>query len=249
MVELYTQLEEIILEPDATRKCERVAELRGYWEQGQVERDATGAVAAIDDPGRPVCPELVDPRDLPRRSVATAEGRIIMLHAFAHIEFTAINIALDAAYRFRELPDDYTGDWLRVASDEARHFGLLRDSLRRRGSDYGACPAHGGLWDMVCKTRHDALHRMALVPRVMEARGLDVTPAMIERFGQADDADAVAILEIIYRDEIEHVRIGDRWFRYLCGARGLDARQERPLHEELPYFTVGRRQARPETGG
>lgn len=146
-----------------------------------------------------------------------------MLHAVAHIEFNAINIALDAVYRFRAMPSRFIGDWLLVASEEARHFRLLANELERRGSYYGACDAHGGLWDMVCKTRLDVLHRMAMVPRVMEARGLDVTPAMIEKFSQFDDASAASILEIIYAEEIGHVRIGNYWFAALCQERGLDA--------------------------
>ena len=222
MPDLYSQLETALLEPDPRRKCEQAAELLSSWRAGRLERINTGTILDIDDPGRPERPELVDPRALQRRSVATDTGRLHLLHAIAHIEFNAINIALDAAYRFREMPDQFVDDWLLVASEEAQHFQLLRDTLCQRGSDYGAYPAHSGLWDMVCKTRHDPLHRIALVPRVMEARGLDVTPAMIEKFRQFDDADAVAILERIYRDEIGHVRIGNHWFAALCKARELE---------------------------
>jgi uncharacterized ferritin-like protein (DUF455 family) len=150
-------------------------------------------------------------------------GRICLLHAFAHIEFNAINIALDAAYRFREMPRQFVSDWLLVASEEARHFQLLSQELGRRGSYYGAHRAHRGLWDMVCKTRANVLHRMALVPRVMEARGLDVTPAMIAKFEQIDDQVAVEILQTIYRDEVGHVRIGNHWYQQLCAQQELDA--------------------------
>ena len=134
-----------------------------------------------------------------------------------------LGIALDAVYRFRDMPGRYIRDWLQVASEEACHFQLLEDTLLERGSYYGACPAHRGLWDMVCRTRHDVLHRMALVPRVMEARGLDVTPSMIDRFKQVGDSAAVAILERIYRDEIGHVRIGNYWYQTVCESRDLDA--------------------------
>jgi len=224
MPEVYRQLEAAILEPDPQRKCAMTRRLRQDWEQGRLLCDIDAPLLAIDDPGRPPAPALVEPRRLPRRSFASATGRIRLLHAFAHIEFNAINIALDAAYRFRDLPGPYIGDWLRVAAEEAEHFTMLAEELRHRGSYYGACDAHGGLWDMVCRTRHDSLHRMALVPRVMEARGLDVTPGMIARFRQFGDATAAGILEIIYRDEIGHVRIGNDWYRRLCDQRGFDPR-------------------------
>jgi len=204
------------------RKCEAVRSLFDDWRQGGLARDVDYQLLPVDDPGRPEKPVLVDPRQLARRSTATEEGRIHLLHAFAHIEFCAINIALDAVYRFRQMPDQYVSDWLLVASEEAKHFQLLNDSLRQRGSYYGSCEAHSGLWDMVCKTRHDVLHRMALVPRVMEARGLDVTPAMIKRFNQVADTEAVDILKVIYADEVGHVRIGNHWYRQLCEQRQFE---------------------------
>lgn len=223
MAKLFQQVEAAILESVPELKCDRAEALYLGWQRGELSVDARTPILPIDDPGRPDAPLLVDPRKLERRSVATDCGRIRLLHAFAHIEFNAINIALDAVYRFRELPPQYVSDWLLVAREEARHFQLLEEALRARGSYYGAHPAHAGLWDMVCKTRHDALHRMALVPRVMEARGLDVTPLMIDKFTQQGDLAAVAILERIYRDEIGHVRIGNRWYRELCSQRGVDA--------------------------
>jgi uncharacterized ferritin-like protein (DUF455 family) len=195
------------------------------WRQGELDYDPRSIILSVDDPGRPQKPELVDPRKLERRGVATEAGRVRMLHAFAHIEFNAINIALDAVYRFRQMPRQFVGDWLLVASEEARHFQLLEQELRQRGSYYGAYRAHRGLWDMVCQTRDNVLHRMALVPRVMEARGLDVTPGMIAKFGQFGDQAAVDILEIIYRDEVGHVRIGNHWYYSLCKQQDLDARE------------------------
>ncbi len=222
MAELYSALEAAILCPDPARKCALVRSIHAAWRGGELGLDPAARILAIDDPGRPAQPELVDPRRLERRSSATPAGRIRLLHAFAHIEFNAINIALDAAYRFRELPRRFIDDWLAVARDEAHHFGLLADELDRRGSRYGACSAHAGLWDMVCRTRGSALERMALVPRVMEARGLDVTPGMIAKFRQAGDDAAAGILEIIYRDEIGHVRVGDRWYRHCCIERRID---------------------------
>jgi uncharacterized ferritin-like protein (DUF455 family) len=223
MPELYQQIEAAILTSDADRKCALTTQLHHDWEQGLPGCNAASVILPIDDPGRPREPELVDPRKLERRSVATELGRIRLLHAFAHIEFNAINIALDAAYRFRGMPQQFVSDWLLVASEEARHFQLLERELRRRGSYYGAHRAHRGLWDMVCQTRNDVLHRMALVPRVMEARGLDVTPGMIAKFEQVGDQAAVEILEIIYRDEVGHVRIGNHWYHQLCEQQELDA--------------------------
>lgn len=222
MPELFALVEQAILETVPRRKCDLTEAIACEWRGGTIDLDPDSPVLPIDDPGRPVRPQLVDPRDLERRSVATEAGRIRLLHAFAHIEFNAINIALDAVYRFRGMPSRYVSDWLLVASEEARHFSLLADELEARGSYYGAHSAHAGLWEMVCKTRHDRLHRMALVPRVMEARGLDVTPSMIARFEQVGDRAAVEILRIIYRDEIGHVRIGNDWYLRLCAERGVD---------------------------
>lgn len=222
MPELYRRAEAAILERDARAKCEQTRRLLQDWRQGGLARDAVSPILPIDDPGRPALPQLVDPRNLPRRSFSSEEGRLRLLHAFAHIEFNAVNIALDAVYRFREVPERYIGDWLGVATEEAEHYTMLETELRRRGSFYGALSAHGGLWDMVCKTRDNLLHRIALVPRVMEARGLDVTPGMVERFRQFGDPAAAEILEVIYRDEIGHVRIGNYWYRELCRQQGLE---------------------------
>ncbi|MCP4983179.1 MAG: ferritin-like domain-containing protein [Gammaproteobacteria bacterium] len=223
MPELFQLIEAVILEPDVNTKCESVTQLQLAWSRGKLNRDVDCEILPFDDPGRPPEPVLVDPRQLKRRSISSVEGRNCLLHAFAHIEFNAINIALDAAYRFRDMPDQFVSDWLLIASEEVRHFGLLESELRRRGSRYGAYQAHRGLWDMVCKTRHNLLHRMGLVPRVMEARGLDVTPAIIEKFKQVQDQPVVNILEEIYRDEIGHVRIGNYWYRWLCEQQGVDA--------------------------
>ena len=223
MAELFKQIEAALLTRDADHKCVLTAQLHHDWQQDMLDYQPGSEILPIDDPGRPESPNLVDPRNLKQRSIATESGRNCLLHAFAHIEFCAINIALDAAYRFREMPLKFVSDWLVVARDEARHFQLLSKELKRRGSFYGQFPAHRGLWDMVCKTRDNTLHRMALVPRVMEARGLDVTPSMIEKFGSVGDQHAVDILQIIYRDEIEHVRIGNYWFQQLCANQQLDA--------------------------
>ncbi|MDP1739925.1 MAG: ferritin-like domain-containing protein [Polaromonas sp.] len=176
-------------------------------------------------PGCPARPELRLHLDVPKRSPFTAQGLAALLHAVTHIEFNAINLALDAAWRFDGMPPAYYLDWLRVASEEALHFSLLRTQLQAMGYDYGDFPAHTGLWDMTHKTADDVLARMALVPRTLEARGLDATPAMqtkLRKVGTPDALAAIGILDIILRDEIGHVAIGNHWYRHLCSERGLD---------------------------
>lgn len=221
---LYLHLYRAIMENDPQQKCLLTDRLATQWQQQSLVRDKDISVEAIDIPGRPQYPELVHPREVPRRTLSSVLGQKVMLHSFAHIEFNAINLALDAAYRFRDLPDEYISDWLKVAKEEAKHFSLLSEYLQELGSFYGEYKAHNGLWDMVCKTRHDVLHRMALVPRVMEARGLDVTPGMMNKFKQQGNQRAVDILQIIYQDEIGHVSIGNRWYHYCCEQRELNAR-------------------------
>ena len=178
----------------------------------------------ITMPGRPSRPGLVHPRDLPRRGFGSGEGRAAFIHAVAHIEFNAIDLAWDAVYRFRGLPAQYYADWVAVANDEARHFTLLRARLRELGHDYGDFDAHNGLWEMAEKTAHDGLARMALVPRVLEARGLDVTPAMIVKLREFGDEATARILELILCEEIAHVAAGSRWFRWHCEQRGVEPR-------------------------
>ena len=173
-------------------------------------------------PGRPPRPMLVPPKAVPTRSPFTLEGRAALLHSIAHIEFNAINLALDAAWRFAGMPDAFYRDWLRVASEEALHFSLLREHLQSLGFDYGDFDAHDGLWLMTQRTAHDVTARMALVPRTLEARGLDATPPLQKKFGLAGDARAVEILGIILRDEVGHVAIGNHWYRWLCERDGHD---------------------------
>lgn len=167
-------------------------------------------------PGRPARPTLVHPRELPRRGPGTPAGRAALLHAIAHIELNAIDLALDAAWRFADLPADWYLDWASVAAEEALHFGLLADELARRGHAYGDFDAHDGLWEMAMRTRGDALARTALVPRLMEARGLDVTPQIQRRLADAGDSVGVGILQRILDDEVGHVAIGNHWYRLLC---------------------------------
>lgn len=211
-----------LVESDVDEKTRLSFLTSRLWEEGLtlVNNDE---VFRYLKPGRPARPELVNPDNLANRGTGTRQGRIAMMHAIAHIEFNAINLAWDAIYRFRDLPVEYYSDWVKVANDETRHFLLVRNYLNERGYDYGDFEAHDGLWHMAERTSHDPLVRMALVPRVLEARGLDVTPQIIEKFQQAKDLDAASILETIYTEEIDHVKTGSRWFSFLCKERRLSA--------------------------
>ncbi|WP_321952878.1 ferritin-like domain-containing protein [Paraburkholderia bannensis] len=214
-------------ERDPLAKTQAVAALHALTleaaERGEAKWGAAHALQTPADlPGRPARPDLVEPRSLQRRSMSTPQGRVVLLHALAHIEFNAINLALDAVWRFAGMPDAFYADWLKVAAEEAYHFSLVRQRLADYGHDYGDFPAHSGLWEMCERTCDDVLARMALVPRVLEARGLDASPPIRARLTQAQDHESAAILDIILRDEVGHVRIGNHWFRYLCEQRGLD---------------------------
>ncbi|HEX7916408.1 ferritin-like domain-containing protein [Rudaea sp.] len=177
----------------------------------------------IVQPGRPSRPRLVPPRELPQRGLGSAEGRAALVHAVAHIEFNAIDLAWDAVYRFRGMPHEYYRDWAQVAADETRHFCMLAERLAEMGHAYGDFDAHNGLWEMAVKTSKSCLERMALVPRVLEARGLDVTPGMIARLRGVGDARTIEILEVILREEVAHIAAGSRWFAWCCARDGVDA--------------------------
>jgi uncharacterized ferritin-like protein (DUF455 family) len=176
----------------------------------------------VPRPGRPERPRLVAPADLPRRRAGSPAGHGALLHSIAHIEFNAIDLALDCVYRYRGLPRLYYEGWLRVAAEEAAHFRLMRGRLNSLGFEYGDFDAHNGLWEMACKTADDPLARMALVPRVLEARGLDATPPIMAKLRAIGDLASIQVLEVILRDEVGHVALGDEWFRYLCRERGLE---------------------------
>ncbi|CAN5162634.1 ferritin-like domain-containing protein [soil metagenome] len=211
----------LLLECDPRAKAAGCIALAQVRRSGEIELDAAARLTEpVGVPGRPADLRLVHPREVARRGLGSLEGRVALYHSLCHIEFNAINLALDAAWRFDGLPASFYDDWLRVASDEARHFGWLADRLERLGSHYGALPAHDGLWEAAQKTRDDLLDRMTLVPRTLEARGLDVTPAMRERLAAAGDADGAALLDTILLDEIEHVRIGNHWYRWCCEQAG-----------------------------
>ena len=192
-------------------------------------------------PGRPALPRLVPPEQVPRRSPFTPAGRAALLHAICHIEFNAINLALDAVWRFPGLPEAFYRDWLQVAGEEALHFTLLREHLQTLGHDYGDFDAHDGLWQMAAATAGDLTARMALVPRTLEARGLDATPPIQAKLRRAGDLRAVEILDLILRDEVGHVAIGNRWYRWLCGRDGLDP--------EAHYAVLAQRHGAPRLKG
>lgn len=204
-------------------KANGVKTLSLHWGAGEIGLDEK--IDLVPDraiPGRPLRPELVPPLAVKHRSMRTSEGRAALVHALAHIEFNAINLALDALWRFPRMPRDYYVDWLKVAAEEAMHFSLLSAHLRQLGFSYGDFPAHNSLWDMAEKTSDDILARIALVPRTLEARGLDASPPVRAKLAQAGDLAAAEILDIILRDEIGHVAIGNHWYGWLCKQRSLD---------------------------
>jgi len=212
-----------LAECDPHAKAEAVQVLAQRWNESKLTLDTD---VAIDEPpgipGRPEVPELVDPMAVGRRSMGSVEGRAALIHALAHIEFNAINLALDAVWRFPAMPHEFYSDWLSVAAEEALHFSLLARHLHTLGYRYGSFKAHNSLWDMAHKTRTDVLARIALVPRTFEARGLDATPPIRAKLAQAGDLAAADILDIILRDEIGHVAVGNRWYGWLCRQRQLD---------------------------
>ena len=216
---------------DPQHKCAATAALRDDWLAGVL-----GLVTSVDiveplrEPGRPPRPELVAPAQLAGRSTGNREGHAALLHSIAHIEFNAINLALDVVWRFQDLPEDFYRDWIRVAAEEAEHFTLLRNHLREIGAEYGDFPAHNGLWDMAEKTAGDLLARMALVPRTLEARGLDVNPSIRAKLAAAGDERGAEILDRILADEIGHVAIGNRWYHWACAQTG---RNPLTAHDEL----------------
>ncbi len=209
-----------LLEPDPRAKVMATRQVARNWRLGRL--GVAFDVAMPDFPARPALPELLPPNRMPKRGRGGSErSRIALWHALAHIEFSAIDLALDAAGRFgAELGEGFVSNFLSVAADEAMHFALLARRLKTLGSYYGALPAHAGLWDAAYATRHDAAARLAVVPMVLEARGLDVTPAMIERLRAAGDEAGTRILERILDDEIRHVRFGSKHYFALCAQRG-----------------------------
>ena len=230
---LRVQALSVLREPDVGTKCAQAQALAQQALNPRADWDLGTALPCPDQPlpGRPVKPTLIDPAQVPTRSPFTPEGRAALLHAICHIEFNAINLALDAVWRFPGMPEVFYADWLRVAGEEAQHFELLHTLLLALGGPngerwhYGSFPAHDGLWTMCEKTAHDITARMALVPRTLEARGLDATPLIQAKLRKVNTPDALAMcaaLDTILRDEVGHVAIGNHWYGWLCQQQGLE---------------------------
>ena len=253
MLELREASLAILASADAQSKVKQLLSLFNEYQNQAITLDVSRRIDSKDLtlPGRPQKPELVLPKLVPKRRMDIPEGRAGLLHSLAHIEFNAMNLALDAIWRFPDMPKEYYEDWLKVAKEEAYHFSLVNEHLHTLGFSYGDFPAHNSLWEMVERTTDSVIARMALVPRTMEARGLDAVPAIRDRFQQIKEARAVEILEIILNDEIGHVLIGNRWFNFLCAKdnlspitayRELAAKYRAPVLKG-PFNMVARQQA------
>lgn len=215
---------------DPAEKVALTAKARLFWLEKLPFDDVAFGTGTTppDRPARPAKPNLLPPNQVPRRRInRAAQGRIALLHAIAHIELNAIDLAWDIIARFgAEMPDAFLADWCTVAYEEGFHFSILRHRLRQLGADYGDLPAHGGLWESSQKTADDLMARLAIVPMVLEARGLDVTPQMIIKLQQVEDFDTAVLLQRIHDDEISHVAAGKRWFDHLIGQKGEAAREQ-----------------------
>ncbi|MEN9886677.1 MAG: hypothetical protein RL758_1255 [Pseudomonadota bacterium] len=222
------ELRHLALQAFATPDPDEKTRLVNLWrnDKAAFHLDAQAQLCpANDQPGRPEKPQLIHPGKVPKRSPHTLAGRAALMHAIAHIEFNAIALALDAVWRFSGMPESYYQQWMQVAVEEAYHFGLVRDRLAQMGCRYGDHTAHDGLWEMCEHTKHDITARMALVPRTLEARGLDATPiiqAKLQAIGTPDAKACMGILDIILRDEIGHVAVGNHWYRWLCERKNLE---------------------------
>lgn len=216
---LFQALSTALAATNIEQKLALTATIAEDWSAGRLNIDIPGKPQLVC--GRPAKPLLVSPGEVEQRNPKTPEGRARLLHAIVHIEFSAINLALDHAARFAGMPSQYYADWIGVAAEEAHHFSILRARLLVLGHDYGDFPAHAGLWEMAERTTGDVLARMAMVPRLLEARGLDATPPIQKKLEQVGDHESARLLDIILRDEIGHVGLGDAWFRKLCDERGL----------------------------
>jgi uncharacterized ferritin-like protein (DUF455 family) len=244
----YSLAEGALLDADIDAKASALAQLMRYCSTGEDRPEPGFVPRTFETPSYAEICTIVDPKKLPkRRGFGTREGLATLVHAIAHIEYSAVDLALDAAYRFVEMPTEFRRDWLEVASDEVRHFRMLRSILEELGYRYGDFPVHRGLFDVACHTAGDVLHRMAVVPRHYEATGLDVNPQILRKlqpYRSVPEVTAtIEALEIIYEEEIEHVRKGDRWFRYCCEQRSLES--DRAFQEILEQYGL-RRESRGE---
>lgn len=194
------------------------------WNERTLSLRSPLDMAVPERPGRPQKPDLIPPRQMPKRALTSDKGRIALLHAIAHIELNAVDLALDIVARFatEPVPNSFFDGWMKVAFEEAKHFRMVRDRLRELGADYGDLPAHDGLWQAAHDTRNDLTARLAVVPLILEARGLDVTPALQAKMREAGDLESAAVLDVIYEDEKGHVAVGAKWFRFLCARQKKD---------------------------
>jgi uncharacterized ferritin-like protein (DUF455 family) len=239
MINIFEYAEAFFQQTDVDRKLELTHQAWQTHSSGELTLSSDTPVLPIGQATFPERPVLLAPRQMPRRKLTTPDGAAAFFHAIAHVEFVAIYLAWDILYRFRGLPDQFYQDWLRVADEEAQHFALIRDHLRSMKLDYGDLPAHSGLWDHAKDTANDLLGRLAMVPRCMEARGLDVTPALIEKFKALGDDKSVAVLNRILTDEVGHVQLGSYWFSFVCQQHGIDMEtQYRALIDQ--YYIGGK---------
>lgn len=228
MSNFFNNCYDIIMYNDIQKKCQTCNELYQILLNNKHSLDFTplDVIMSIPVPGRPKKPDLVHPFDVPKRRIGSPDGHAGLIHALAHIEFNAINLALDACYRFQNMPSEYYQNWLQVAAEESYHFTMLNEHLHELGFSYGSFAAHNGLWSMALKTENNLLARMALVPRTLEARGIDAIPEMQQKLQTIKDTRAIEILDIIHQDEIKHVLFGDKWFKYECAKHSLNAETE-----------------------
>lgn len=213
-----------LCQADIDKKVSMTNALATAWDNRQLSLRDARKIQAPNRPGRPDKPDLLPPSHVPKRPLSSAKGRLALIHAIAHIELNAIDLALDIIVRFscEKMPRSFFDGWVMVAKEEAKHFTLLTERLSEMQSFYGALPAHDGLWEAAGETGHDLIARLAIVPLVLEARGLDVTPPLIKKLKQAGDHKSADIFNIIYEDEKGHVAVGAKWFRFLCNRHGYE---------------------------
>ena len=226
MQELAQMAEEVLRTAGGREKTALSRRFAKEWHMARKNENKpdVGTANPPNHPARPATPQLLSPRDVPRRRPGSPQGRIALLHAVAHIELNAVDLHWDIIARFSHIPMPigFFDDWVKAADEESKHFNLMCDCLEKMGSHYGALPAHAGMWRAAEDTANDFMGRLAVVPMVLEARGLDVTPGMIEVFRKAKVDDAVDALETIYAEEVAHVAYGSKWFHFLCGRENLD---------------------------
>lgn len=241
MLTLTEMAVDVLTTPDGREKTAKSHQHAKTWfasvEAG--EPLAIGNATPPDDPARPERPELLSPTKMPKRKSGSAKGRIALLHAIAHIELNAVDLHWDIIPRFAHInmPRGYFDDWVKAADEESKHFNLMCDRLEALGSYYGELPAHSGMWRSAAETVNDFMGRLAIVPMVLEARGLDVTPGMIELFKKVEDQETVDALETIYAEEVGHVAYGSKWFHFLCGRHEKDPKET--FHQLVDTYFKG----------